>query len=116
MFGLGFQELLIIFVVAIIVVGPKKLPDLAKALGKGLAEFRRAAQDIKSSIDSHTGMSELKETMSNLDLESDLDVEYSEEDEYEEVEELEDTREPEETAQAEPADLPARNRDEKTDE
>jgi TatA/E family protein of Tat protein translocase len=41
MFGLGMQELLVILVVALIVVGPKKLPDIAKALGRGLAEFKR---------------------------------------------------------------------------
>ena len=39
MFGLGMQELLVILVIALIVVGPKKLPDIARSLGRGLAEF-----------------------------------------------------------------------------
>ena len=39
MFGIGMQELLVILVIALIVVGPKKLPDLAKSLGRGFAEL-----------------------------------------------------------------------------
>ena len=46
---LGFQELLIIFVIALLVFGPKKLPELGKSLGKGLREFKRATEDLKSS-------------------------------------------------------------------
>jgi sec-independent protein translocase protein TatB len=48
MFGIGMPELLLILALALIVLGPKKLPELAKALGKGLAEFRRATEDLKS--------------------------------------------------------------------
>ena len=44
------QELLIIFAVALIIIGPKKLPDLARMLGKGLAEFRRATDEVKQSL------------------------------------------------------------------
>lgn len=51
MFGIGTWELLLIFVIALIILGPKKLPELAKTLGKGLAEFRRASQEIKSTLD-----------------------------------------------------------------
>lgn len=47
MFGIGMPELLLILGLALIVLGPKKLPELAKALGKGLAEFRRATDDLK---------------------------------------------------------------------
>lgn len=50
MFGIGVTELAVIMVIALIVIGPSKLPDLAKALGKGLAEFRKASQDIKDSF------------------------------------------------------------------
>jgi TatA/E family protein of Tat protein translocase len=45
---IGFPELMIIFLIALLVFGPKKLPELGKSLGKGLKEFRRATDDLKS--------------------------------------------------------------------
>src|SRR6266516_2223888 len=50
MFGIGMQELLIILVIALIVVGPTKLPELAKSLGRGFAEFKLTADDFHSSL------------------------------------------------------------------
>ena len=50
MFGIGMPELLVIMVVALIVLGPKRLPDVAKALGKGLAEFRKATSDLSEEL------------------------------------------------------------------
>jgi Tat protein translocase TatB subunit len=47
MFGIGMPELLLILALALIVLGPKKLPELARALGKGMAELRRATDEIK---------------------------------------------------------------------
>jgi len=48
--NMGLSELVIILVVALIFIGPKKLPELARTLGKGLAEFRRATNELKSSL------------------------------------------------------------------
>jgi TatA/E family protein of Tat protein translocase len=48
---IGVPELIIIFVVALIVFGPRKLPELGKSLGKGLAEFRRASNELRSTIE-----------------------------------------------------------------
>ena len=54
MFGIGMQELIIIAIIALLIVGPKKLPDLAKTLGKGFSEFKKATEGITD---------DLKETM-----------------------------------------------------
>ena len=48
---LGFQELLVIFIIALLVFGPKKLPELGKSLGKGLREFKRATNELKATWD-----------------------------------------------------------------
>lgn len=47
MWNLGFPELVIIFVVALVIFGPRKLPELGHSLGKGLAEFKRASNELK---------------------------------------------------------------------
>ena len=50
MFGIGTPELLVILVVALIVLGPKRLPEVARALGKGLAELRRATSGLTDEL------------------------------------------------------------------
>lgn len=52
MFDLGIQELVLIFVVALLVFGPKRLPELGKSIGRGLRELKRAMYDIKAEVNS----------------------------------------------------------------
>lgn len=54
MFGIGMTEMILIAALALVVLGPKKLPDLARSLGKGFAEFKRATNELKSAIDLET--------------------------------------------------------------
>ncbi len=63
MFGIGMPELLLILALAIIVIGPKKLPDIARAMGKGLAEFRRATDELRHSISEETRVAETREKL-----------------------------------------------------
>lgn len=51
MFGIGSTELVIILIVALVLIGPSKLPDLMKSVGKGLSEFRRMSTDVKSTLE-----------------------------------------------------------------
>lgn len=51
MFGLGMGELLVILAVALLVLGPKRLPEMASGLGKAIRDFRRATQDIQSQLE-----------------------------------------------------------------
>jgi TatA/E family protein of Tat protein translocase len=65
MFGIGMPELIIIFVIALIIIGPKKLPDLARALGKGMAEFRKATNEIKSNLDMEDELKGIEEELAD---------------------------------------------------
>jgi TatA/E family protein of Tat protein translocase len=64
MFGLGIPELIVIFVIALVVFGPKKLPDLGKSIGRAMAEFKKAQQEFQESV-----QSEMKEVEKTVELE-----------------------------------------------
>jgi sec-independent protein translocase protein TatA len=66
MFGIGMPELLVIAVIALLVVGPKKLPDIAKALGKGLSEFRKVTEEATDTIKETLKTDEIKKDMDGL--------------------------------------------------
>ena len=72
---LGFQELIVIFMIALLVFGPKKLPELGKSLGKGLREFKRATNELKATWDGQLkdAESELSSTTKDFrDIQKDL--------------------------------------------
>jgi sec-independent protein translocase protein TatA len=80
---LGVPELIVIFVVALLVFGPKKLPELGKSLGKGLREFKRATDDIKSTWedqirDAETSIKDVKDTVKETtdDIKKDLKQDF----------------------------------------
>ena len=62
MFGIGMPEMILILAVALIVIGPKKLPDLAKSLGRAFGEFKKATSDLKDSLEVDTDFSEVTKT------------------------------------------------------
>lgn len=58
MFDIGFQELILILVVALMVFGPKRLPELGRALGRAMREFRRASEEFRSTVETNLHINE----------------------------------------------------------
>jgi Tat protein translocase TatB subunit len=66
MFGIGMPEMLLILAIALIVIGPSKLPDLAKSLGRAFAEFKRATSELKDSLEIDSELKDIKATFNNM--------------------------------------------------
>lgn len=66
MFGIGMPELLLLLAIALIVIGPKKLPDLAKSLGRAMREFKKATNEFKETIHIDEDLSEVKKAFDDL--------------------------------------------------
>lgn len=66
MFGIGMQEIVLVCVIALVVVGPKKLPELARALGKGYGEFRRAFDEMKRNVETDLHTEDLRRSLLDL--------------------------------------------------
>jgi sec-independent protein translocase protein TatA len=65
MFGnIGMQELLIIFVIALIIFGPRRLPDLGRSLGRSIAEFKRASNELRSTLEDEIRVDEQRQARS----------------------------------------------------
>jgi TatA/E family protein of Tat protein translocase len=70
MFGIGMPELLLILAVALIVIGPKKLPDLARSLGRAMGEFKKATAELKESIQIDSELKDVKQAFDEMNAPS----------------------------------------------
>jgi sec-independent protein translocase protein TatA len=78
--SLGMQEIIIIFVLALIVFGPRKLPELGKTIGKGLAEFKKASNELKQTWEEEVRLDKEKEVVSDIlkDVQKETTVQVAE--------------------------------------
>jgi Tat protein translocase TatB subunit len=68
MFGsIGFPELMMIFIVVMLLFGPKKLPDFAKMLGKAIREFKKTVNDAKSTIEEEIESTDISKDLKEID-------------------------------------------------
>ncbi len=72
--NLGMPEIIVIFVLALIFFGPRKLPEIGKSLGKGLAEFKKASNDLKRTWEDEVRIEKEKEEMKTLLKETSLET------------------------------------------
>ena len=81
MFGnIGMPELLVIMAIALLIFGPKKLPEVGKSLGKALREFRRTTDEIKEKIEEEIQAEEFRDIKNNIEDLKDISVENITED------------------------------------
>jgi sec-independent protein translocase protein TatB len=66
MFGIGMPEVILILAIALIILGPKKLPEIAKSLGRGIAEFKKATQEFKENLDVDNDLREARDTIQEV--------------------------------------------------
>ena len=76
MFGIGMPEMLMILAIALIVIGPKKIPDLAKSLGRAMREFKKATNELKESIAIDEDLTDVKKAFDdiNTDIKETVDI------------------------------------------
>ena len=95
MFGIGMPEMILILAIALIVIGPKKLPDLAKSLGRAMREFKKATAELKESVEIDNELNELKDVKKafndmNKDIRDTVSMELGHENKVQSVSTLSD--------------------------
>ena len=72
--SLGMQEIIVLFVLALIIFGPRKLPEIGKSIGKGLQEFKKASNDLKRTWEEEVQLDKEKETMNSIIKDASADL------------------------------------------
>jgi TatA/E family protein of Tat protein translocase len=77
MFGMGMPEILLILALALIVIGPKKLPDIAKAMGRAMREFKKATTELKETMEIDDQLKDVKDAFQDVNTDLKESVDFS---------------------------------------
>jgi len=105
MFGIGMPEMILILAIALIVIGPKKLPDLAKSLGRAMREFKKATNEFKETMQLDSEMADVKKAFNDIndDVKKAVDSNLDQEDKSHDGTQVDEEKSEKQKDQPEPA-------------